>query len=147
MEYANVERELGWYDEIQKESEFILLKPGEYDFEVTEFERARHAGSVNLPPCNKAIIYCTIQTPEGKTTIKNNLFLHTKTEYFLSAFFIAIGQKKRGEALKMNWNTVVGSKGRCKVGQYVGGDGNTYNEIKSFLEPKQVAAQFTSGTF
>jgi len=145
--YNNTEeRALGWDDEIEKESSFILIPPGDYDFKVTSFERARHDGSAKLPACNKAIVFCTIETPEGKATIKNNLFLHTTTESFLSAFFTSIGQKKKGERLKMNWNTVVGSTGRCKVVQYVGEDGNTYNDIKRFY-PKEEPKGFIPGQF
>lgn len=40
-----VERELGWDDEIVKESDFILLPEGDYNFKVAGFERARHEGS------------------------------------------------------------------------------------------------------
>ena len=111
-----VERELGWDDEIEKESDFILLPEGDYRFTVTGFERARHEGSEKLPPCNKAILSLRISTSEGDVTIKHNLFLHTKTEGMLSAFFCAIGQKKHGEKLRMNWQTVIGATGRCKIG-------------------------------
>ncbi|MGN0114127.1 MAG: DUF669 domain-containing protein, partial [Acutalibacteraceae bacterium] len=142
MEYNNNvnERELNWDEEIFKESgEFILLPEGDYDFVVSDFERARHPGSAKLPPCNKAIITLKIESPEGTVYINHNLFLHTKTEGLLSAFFIAIGQKKHGEPLRMNWSNIIGSKGRCKVGvrEWTGNDGEVRksNEIKKFYEP------------
>lgn len=55
----------------------------------------------------------------------------------LSAFFAAIGQKKKGEPLRMNWNTIIGATGVCKVGtrQY---NNNNYNEVKSMLYPEDV---------
>jgi len=115
------ERELNWDDTIERDGggEFVLLTPGDYNFTVTKFERARYAGSQNLPPCNQAKLEITIHSPEhGDVIVFHNLFLHTKTEGLLSAFFTAIGQKKKGEPLRMNWNTVVGSKGRCKIGHY-----------------------------
>ncbi|NLY09389.1 MAG: DUF669 domain-containing protein [Tissierellia bacterium] len=141
-------RELGWEDDIENESDFILLPEGEYDFRITNFERARHNGSANLPPCNKAVVYCTIDREGGKATIKNNLFLHTKTESFLSAFFISIGQKEKGKPVKMNWNKVLGATGRCKVSQYTGRDGNINNDIKSFLPPAEEPNKgFVPGTF
>lgn len=149
----NIEREIGWDEEISKESdEFILLPAGDYDFTVSDFERARHAGSTKLPPCNKAIITLKIETPEGTAYVKHNLFLHTKTEGMLSAFFIAIGQKKHGEPLRMNWSTVIGSKGRCKVDvrEWTGNDGEVRksNEIKKFYEPSQNnTATAPSGVF
>ncbi|ACL77597.1 hypothetical protein [Ruminiclostridium cellulolyticum] len=137
----NNERELGWNEVIENDSpDFITLPEGDYDFVVTEFERARHNGSEKLPACNKAVIHIRIEAPEGVTTIKHNLFLHTKTEGMLCAFFTAIGQRKKGERATMNWNAVVGSKGRCKVGirTWKTDDGRemTSNDIKRFYDPE-----------
>ena len=143
----NTGHEFGWDDQIENDApEFITLPEGDYDFEVVDFERGRHAGSEKLPPCSKAIVHIRITTPEGMTTIKHNLFLHSITEGMLCAFFTAIGQRQKGERRAMNWSTVVGSRGRCKVGirKY---DGKDYNEIKRFLEPEEKAASFQAGTF
>ena len=116
MDNNNIERELDWDSEINKESEFTLLPEGDYNFTVVSFERARHQGSAKLPPCNKAIVKIKIDGGElGSTTIQHNLFLHTKCEGMLSEFFIALGLKKHGEKLAMNWNAVQGKTGRCKV--------------------------------
>ena len=144
------ERELGWEDEIEKESEYTLLPEGDYDFTIISFERGRHNGSEKLPPCNKATVKIQIESPNGSTVISHNLFLHTITEGMLSAFFIAIGQKRHGESIRMNWNKVVGAKGRCKVGVKTW-DGKQYNEIKKFYEPAesptQQGASFAPGRF
>lgn len=138
MTQQQVERELGWDDTIERDGggEYVLLAPGDYNFTVTKFERARFQGSANLPPCNQAKLEITIHSPEhGDVIVFHNLFLHTKTEGLLSAFFTAIGQKKKGEPLRMNWNTVVGSKGRCQIehNKYTK-DGREYvnNQIKRF---------------
>ena len=138
----NYERQLDWDDEIEQESEFVILPEGTYDFEVVKFERGQHNGSEKLPACKKAIL--TIKLTDGKksTTIIHNLFLHSKCEGMLSAFFLAIGEKKHGEKLRMNWNNVTGAKGRCKVivEPY---NGNDYNKIKSFLEPKPAENRYS----
>ena len=42
MDNNNIERELDWDSEINKESEFTLLPEGDYNFTVVSFERARH---------------------------------------------------------------------------------------------------------
>lgn len=137
--------ELGWDDSIEKDgAEFVLLPAGDYDFEITQFERGRHAGSDKLPPCNKAIVHVHIETDVGETTIKHNLYLHSRTEGLLCSFFTAIGQRQHGENLKMNWNTVVGAKGRCKIGVRTY-QGQEYNEIKKFYEPEKPS--FTPGNF
>lgn len=151
------EKELNWDDEIEKDSqEFTLLPEGIYDFKVTSFERARHSGSEKLPACNKAIIFLRIDSQQGSTTVRHNLFLHTITEGMLSAFFNAIGQKKHGEKLQMNWSTVVGSTGRCKI--YINkwtndkGEEIESNQVKRFYDPadaptQQDAKAFTPGAF
>lgn len=147
---ADLERELDWDSEIEKDSDFILLPEGDYDFTVTSFERARHAGSENLPPCNKAIISLTINAPEETAIIKHNLFLHSKCEGLLSAFFCSIGQKKHGEKLKMDWNSVIGKKGRCKitVRKWINKDGEEIpiNDIKRFYDPPEQPSQTSVST-
>ena len=149
-----VEREFGWEDTIENDgSEWTILPEGDYDFTVEKFERGRFAGSEKLPPCNKATVYLKIVTPEGETTIQHNLYLHTKTEGLLCAFFTAIGQRKHGERISMNWNAVVGAKGRAKISihKYVGNDGKDHesNDIKKFYEPEETAPAkgFTPGAF
>lgn len=147
----NNEREFNWDDQIQEESSgWELLPEGEYDFKVLKFERGRHGGSAKLPPCNKAILTLEITGSQGNTTVTHNLFLHTKTEGLLSEFFISIGQKKHGEPLRMNWQTVTGAKGRCKlkIDTWAGNDGQERksNRISKFLEPS-AAPSFTPGAF
>lgn len=146
---ATTGREFGWDDQIEKDSEFTLLPDGDYDFEITALERGRYAGGDKLPPCNKATVSLRIEGPEGETTIKHNLFLHSITEGMLCAFFSAIGQRQKGEKITMNWNTVTGSRGRCKVGvrKWTGDDGveRSSNDIRKFYE--KTAAAYTPGEF
>lgn len=148
--------EIGWDSTIEKDSpDFVTLPEGDYNFEVTDFERGRHAGSEKLPPCNKAIVHIKVEGAEGVTIIKHNLFLHSITEGMLCAFFAAIGQRQKGEKVKMNWNAVVGSKGRAKIGvrKWTNDNGEEYtsNEIKKFYEPAEKPpvqqATFKPGTF
>lgn len=140
-------REFNWDDIIQNDSdEFILLPEGDCDFEVTSFERGRHNGSEKLPPCNKAVLKIKVTNEAGQsTTITHNLMLHSKCEGMICAFFTAIGQRKHGEQLRMNWNSVVGSRGRCKVGirtwKSKNGEDMKSNEIKRFYAPEDSKAQ------
>lgn len=149
-EVTRTEGELGWDDVIENDSpEFVILPDGDYDFEVIDFERGRHNGSEKLPPCNKAIVHIRIEGKEGISTIKHQLFLHTITEGMLCAFFAGIGQRQKGERLKMNWSRVVGSTGRAKVGirKWTNNEGKemVFNEVKKFYEPE--AKGFTPGKF
>lgn len=134
----NQERELGWDDEIEKDGgDFIVLPAGDYNFTVSKFERGRFAGSAKMPACNQAKLELTVHSPEhGDVVIFHTLLLHTKTEGFLSNFFSGIGQKKKGEKLRMNWNTVIGSKGKLKlkINKFIGRDGTEKenNEVQTF---------------
>jgi hypothetical protein len=137
-------RELSWEDSIENESpEFVLLPAGKCKFEVLDFERQRFAGSAKLPPCNMAVLKIKLTAADGaSTTINQNLFLHSITEGILCAFFTAIGQRKHGERLKMDWSKVRGARGECEVGikEWISNkDGRTYqgNEIKKWLEPAE----------
>ena len=129
-----MDRELGWDETIQQDTtDFILLTPGDYTFEVSKFERARYTPGPNskLPPCNMAKIELKIQSEQGTAIVFHNLYLHTSTEGMLSAFFSAIGMKKKGEPTQMNWNAVIGAKGACKIKNREYKD-NKYNEVQSF---------------
>lgn len=139
----NFDRELDWDSEIVKDSEYVLLPPGLYQFTVEGYERAQHTPSPNnpnakLPSCPKAIISIKIDANEGEKTLKHNLFLHSSVEGMLSAFFGAIGFKKKGEPLKMAWNQITGATGVCKVVVKDSSNGNQYNEIKGMIYKEDV---------
>lgn len=152
------DRELSWDDEIEHDGEsFTLLPEGDYTFRVLSFERARHPGSAKLPPCGKAELKILLESEKGKNVVTHKLFLHTKTEGLLFAFFTAIGQRTHGQKkIRPNWGAVAGSSGRCKVSvyTYTGKDGNEHkvNQIDRFYEPEggtapAKPASFTPGTF
>ena len=135
--FNEVMSELDWDSEISHDNEFTILPEGDYTFTVKKFERARHNGSAKLPPCNKAVLTLEVTDGVKKTTIEHNLFLHQKTEGMLCEFFTAIGQRKHGEKLRMNWPAVMGATGRCKVyvDKWQGKDGQPKesNKIKKFI--------------
>lgn len=145
----DTERELGWDDAIENDSpEFALLDEGDYDFEVTGMERQRYQGGAKLPPCNMAVLKIRVNAPDGRTAaVSHRLYLHTRTEGLLCAFFTAIGERKHGDRLVPNWNRVVGARGRCHVGVYTSNrDGRQYNEIKRFLEPESETPSPAAGS-
>lgn len=133
-------RALDWNDTIENDGgDFTLLPEGVYPFRVTKFERARFSGSEKMPACNSAKLTIEVGDAENSTTITHNLYLHTKTEGLICAFFRAIGARKHGERVVMDWNKVVDSHGMCKVSirKWKGKDGSDResNEIKKFLDP------------
>lgn len=132
-------RELGWEDEISDEGkEYPLFEEEDYKFTVEKVERARFSGSAKMPPCNMAKVTFVIWGAEDKIEITENFLLNSKMEWKLSALFLAIGLKKHGEPLKMQWNKVPGTKGKCHV--YVdtytnkNGEECKINRIKKFYD-------------
>ncbi len=153
MNEQNFDRELGWDDEVTNESTFTLLKDGDYRFRMTTLERGRHEGSAKLPACAKAIVTLEILDAENKKIgeIKHNLFLHTKTEGLLSAFFRATGVKKHGEPLniKKGFTESVGRVGWCHVAidKWTGNDGvaRENNKITYFIDPEKAPKDTPAG--
>lgn len=148
---------LNWDDVIENDSAFVLLPEGDYPFTVTEFSRGnfqpKRADS-KVPACDCAELKLEVIDPTtgAATTIEDKLFMLRKFEWKLCQFFTAIGQRKRGEQLKMNWATVLGAKGRIriKVDKYTDKDGNIRdkNVIDSYLEPVEPPkASWTPGKF
>lgn len=127
----DIEREFGWDDTIEKDSEYIEIPECDYDFTVQSFERSRFDGSEKMPACNMAVLKIMINYNGKNVPLEVRLMLHSRSEWKLSEFFASIGQKKKGEKLRMNWNTVPGSRGRCKIG-FRTYNGNKYNEVKKF---------------
>ncbi len=134
----------------KEDGEFTLLEPGDYRFTVLKFERARHEGSEKLPPCNKAVIFIEVDGGDlGRTVIKNNLFLHPKTEGLICQFAAAIGQRKHGDPLDIPglFRDMPGRGGIVKIKHRTHKD-KTYNEIDRFLDPPENgAAPAPAGAF
>ena len=96
-EYNAQGYELDWDSEIENDGpEYTTLPEGEYDFTVVGFERQRYTPSAKakLPPCNMAVVSLQFKEPEGSTTIKDKLYLHSSVEWRLCAFFTSIGQRQ-----------------------------------------------------
>lgn len=145
---SEMDRELNWDDEIEKDNSFVTLPEGDYDFVIDHFERARHAGSEKIPPCNKALVFFNVKTPDGQEiTIQEGYILHTKLEWKLSELFCGVGLKKKGEKLKMNWTALPGLKGRAQISLDADpkDPNKKYNHIKKiypFEEKKFEAGKF-----
>lgn len=112
----NSDREFDWNDTIEKDSSFVELPEGDYDFVIDHYERGRSQGSDKIPASNMAIVFFNIRSDDGQeATIRENFILHSKLEWKLSELFCSVGLKKKGEALKMNWNALPGLSGRAHV--------------------------------
>lgn len=146
---TNEDYELNWDSEISKESEFELLPAGTYNFTVESMERGRYNGSEKMKPCPTATLTLRVSGEGGEAAILDTLYLSSKAEWKLSQFFTSIGQKKKGEPLRMNWNLVPGATGELEltVNEYTAKDGSQRknNRVSKYL-PKEVKA-FVPGQF
>lgn len=142
----NLDRAFDWDDVISKDGgDFTLLPKGTYPFTVKSFERGEYAGGQKLPACKMAILTIEVDGGQlGTATLTHRLFLHSRCEGLLCAFFVAIGLRKHGEPLHMPWAQVPGKRGMCEVGvrtwQSRNGQDMESNEITRFLEPDASAA-------
>jgi hypothetical protein len=130
---------MDWNDAIEEDGqEYVLLPECDYNFTVTNFERGRFPGGPKVPACNKATITVQVETKEGIATVKFDLLLYRSLEWRISSFFRCIGQKKHGEKLTMDWNKVIGSKGRAHFKQrsYTNNQGEEKftNDIERFID-------------
>ena len=151
----NQNMEMDWNDAIESDGqEFIVLEEGDYNFEVTGFERGRFPGGAKIPACNKAALTLQVKTEKGIAICRTDLLLYRSLEWRLSAFFRCIGQKRPGERLVMDWNTVIGSRGRAhfKPRPYTDRDGNDRmaNDVDRFYDWDEkyvpVTGEFTDVT-
>nr|DAZ62541.1 MAG TPA: Protein of unknown function (DUF669) [Caudoviricetes sp.] len=152
---SNQNMEMDWNDAIESDGqEFVVLEEGDYNFEVTGFERGRFPGGQKIPACNKAALTLQVKTENGVAICRTDLLLYRSLEWRLSAFFRCIGQKRPGERLVMDWNTVIGSRGRAhfKPRPYTDRDGNdrVANEVDRFYDWDEkyfpVTGEFTDVT-
>ena len=127
---------LDWESEINNEDAFVLIPEGDYYFTVEKFERGTFDGSDKLPPCKKAIVTLKIHAADTDILITENFLLVSSLEWKLSSLFLAVGMKKHGEPLRMNWAQLPGRTGRCRVyiDKYKKKDGTEgeANKIKKF---------------
>lgn len=135
----NRNMQLGWNDSIEDDGqEYVILPEDDYNFTVTNFERGRFNGGAKIPACNKATITVQVEYKDKSITVKFDLLLYRTVEWRISSFFRSVGQKKHGEKLTMDWNKIIGAKGRAhfKPRTYTNqnGEEKQANDIERFID-------------
>ena len=129
---------MGWDDVIENDGqEFVVLPEGDYTFTVSNFERGSFPGGAKIPACPKATVTLNIDNNQGVATARVDLLLYRTVEWKIAAFFRSIGQKKHGEKVAMNWNKVVGARGKAhfKPRSYTkDGEERKVNDVDRFLD-------------
>ena len=130
---------MGWDDVLENDGqEFVILPEGDYTFTVTGFERGQFPGGPKIPACPKATVTLNIDNDQGVATCRTDFFLYRTVEWRMAAFFRAIGQKKHGEKAKMDWNKVIGARGKAhfKPRPYTTktGESRQVNDVDRFID-------------
>lgn len=142
---------LGWDDEVEAGSPFVLLPEGDYPFTITGLEKGIYEKpadrTTKIPAnCPMATVSLEFTAATGeKSTLTEKFYLYKKMQWKINQFFTAIGAPKNADGvIKMNWATVLGSHGTAKlvVNNYTDRNDKPAqnNRIKDFLEPTQQTA-------
>lgn len=140
---SNVETKVfDWDDEIEfdgEERNYVTLEEGDYEFEVTKFERSHYtpSGDAKTPECNQAEITIKISTDEGDCFIVDKFPLASTMEWKISSYFRSVGLKKHGEKLKMKWQESIGCKGKAHITKSPGKKNPEimFNNVGRYIDP------------
>lgn len=137
----------GWEDEGKvQESEYVLLEPGVYDYQVTSFERGRFDGSEKMAACPmaKLVLHCRGAETGMESDVFVNLQLNSKVLFRITQFFKSCGlvpvDAQQGDSMPMSlFDHVVGRTGKLKLKNRTY-NGREYNEVEEFLKPSPAAS-------
>ncbi len=138
----------GWNDAIendgQEQEALIVVPEGDYDFRIVDFQRAKAKSGANM-----AHVTMRVESNEGASLIHEYIVLTSSQEWKISAFFRAIGQKKRGERVTMDWTKVNGARGRAHVivdkfkrNDGTDGESNKISRYIDFAQANESAIKF-----
>ena len=147
--YSDYE-ELDLNGSIEQESQFTDIPVGDYEGIIDHYEIGTcDWDNENYNGKKMLTIYINVDAGGQEVQLRDNIVLVKNMEWKLSQFFTSIGQKKKGEPLVMNWNTVPGSTGtlELEINHYTKNDGSKgeNNRVKKFLPKEQKS--FVPGTF
>ena len=155
-------RELEWDDSIEKDSDYVILPEGDYEFVVESVERARHPGSEKLPSCNKAIVKLRIDKQyirAGQSTTKTGTqrsFAVTGDRYvgddaqdfcLSHAMKYGTGSGVVTNYIYFNILTGKGEKGQCSIIVNSDGAGNAGESSAVDIEFKKIGSNPAEYTY
>jgi len=147
---ADFEKEvLGWEDEIESDEQFIKLEPGDYKFTISHYDKEHYVPKAGgkLPECDMAVVHFDIISPKGTTSIKDSFQLCSKMIWKISALYRAVGLKKHGEKVSMQWDKLPGLTGLCSVtlDEDPNDSSKSYNHISGYIDKDEEKEKGYSG--
>ena len=67
-----------------------------------------------MKACNKAVLTLRVDSDKGTAFVHTQIVLNRMFEYKISSFFRSINRKRQGERVSMDWNNLVGERGRAR---------------------------------
>jgi hypothetical protein len=135
---------LEWNSKIKNDGgDFKTLPEGIYPFTVKTLERAYNNGTKNIPPCPMAKLVLRVGVGTESSDVTNSLYLDDSQEWKLCQFFLAIGDRKHGEELQMDWDKVAGKSGWVELEHYTyekDGEEKTINSVVRYIDPAEAPA-------
>jgi len=124
-----------------EDQEYVLLKPGEYDFVVDSVDYGDYNGSAKIPACGMVTVNLHVDTDKGRAFLRNNFYVCKECAGLIAAFFKCIGDLKEGQKTFVpDWDKLPGKTGLVKTSQREY-NGNLYNNVDRFLAPKKAPAK------
>lgn len=135
-----------WDSKISQDGgDFQLLPVGIYPFTVKKLAKDYYNGGATIPACPKATLTLRVGSAQsGMSDVIDSLLLDDSLEWKLCQFFKAIGARKHGEEIQMNWDAVEGKGGWLEIEHreyQKDGETRTANQVKRYIDPADVPAQ------
>lgn len=114
-----------------------ILPEGDYRFKVDKLEKTTVGSDGKYKGAPMAKMSFTLSGEEGTSEMTCCIILNDAFDWKISGFFRAIGAKKKGEKMVMNWREVEGKEGMAHVivqdGEYKG-KATKKNDIGYFID-------------
>ena len=97
--------------------EYTLIPEGDYPFEIAKWSRKKTEARGKLPACTRVYRTFNIINDDGENigTVEDDIPALDSMKWKFKKLFGAIGQWHEGEALRPNWDELIGSTGLCSI--------------------------------
>lgn len=123
---------------------FKVLPPGTYAFTVRGVEKQRYGGGEKMPACWVIVVALEADADDiglGRVALIENLYMTRRQSWKVRDLFVSTGLLDKGqETFTPQWNRLVGATGVMQTANHEY-NGNTYNDVKRFLDPARGAEQ------
>lgn len=128
-------------------ADFSTIPDGVWPFTVKAVSIVNYKGGKNIPPCNAARVTLRVGYGADMTDVSDNIYLYVddngNSNWNIAAFYRAIGYKRHGEEVQMNWSPefLVGKRGWCETEQTEGREKDVvFMNVRRYIDPEDAPA-------